>query len=284
MQRFLYLCLFLMTSLGCVARDNVRIEVFIQPEARSFTSQYTLTTRAAEGKLILHLNKQYHLSGVTGPNVRTYTSALFYDKFTDDTLRRITIEFTDRQAQQRVTVQYSGAIGERFATEGMAEFTAHANWVPTIPDQEYTVVDYRLTVRVPTTYQVVSTRAARRSRPGQYRFEGSTSAIEIGALAARQFTTLTSATPQFRVNLYKANGPCTAPDSLLVQDAGKIIAYFNQIIGRKDPIRKFTFLLPGVDRTASGLLDNAAIIAYTSFNTHDPGDLLILAHEISHKW
>ncbi|RPD46843.1 hypothetical protein DNI29_11825 [Hymenobacter sediminis] len=284
MLRLLFLCLILAFSLASSARDKVTVELSIQPEARTFSAQYTLNTHVTGGKLLLNLNKPYHLTNVTGPNVRTYTSALFFDSFTGDTLRQITVEFFTKNPRQQLTVQYEGRIGARFATDSMAEFTAHASWVPTIPNQEYAVVDYRLTVQVPTTYHVVSTRLARSSTPGRYVFEGRTSTIEIGALAARRFFSLTSPTPAARVNLYKANRPCTATDSLLVRDAGKIIGYFNQVIGRKDPIRHFTFLLPGINRTASGLLDNAAIIAYTTFDTRDPGDLLILAHEISHKW
>ncbi|WP_139924128.1 M1 family aminopeptidase [Hymenobacter sp. DG01] len=284
MLRLLLLCLIQVFSLACAARDKATVELSIQPEARTFSAQYTLNTRVTGGKLLLNLNKPYHLTNLTGPNVRNYTSALFFDSFTGDTLRQITVEFLTKNPRQQVTVQYNGTIAARFAADSMAEFTAHASWVPTIPNQEYAVVDYRLTVQVPDAYQVVSTRPARSSTLGRYIFEGRTSTIEIGALAARKFFSLTSPTPATLVNLYKANRPCTASDSLLVRNAGKIIAYFNQIIGRKDPIRHFTFLLPGINRSASGLLDKAAIIAYTTFDTQDPDDLLILAHEISHKW
>lgn len=285
MRQLSLLILLLSSSLFTYGRDRVAAELTIQPATKTFSARYTLSTRVTGGQLLLNLRKPYHLAQVMGLRVKAFTSRLVYDAFTDDTLQQVTVTFRDQQPNQCVTLHYSGPIAPQFATDSMAEFTAHASWVPTIPNREYEVVQYRLTVQVPAEYQVVSTREGRTRAPGRHEFRGNTSTIEIGALAARRFTLLTSGTtPGAAVKLYKANRPATATDSLLVKEAGTIIQYFNQIIGRQDPIRRFTFLLPGVDRAASGLLDNAAIIAYTTFNTHDPGDRLILAHEISHKW
>ena len=71
---------------------------------------------------------------------------------------------------------------------------------------------------------------------------------------------------------------------MLLAQATRIVAYYNQTIGRRDTIVRFTVLLPGTNRNAAGLLDNAVNITYSDFDVRKRDELLILAHEISHKW
>ncbi|WP_345074877.1 M1 family aminopeptidase [Hymenobacter fastidiosus] len=283
----------MLTSLGwlalclaCRATNTVAVDLTIRPETHSFSCRYTLTARspAALTRLALNLNKQLRVESVSGPHLRAQTARLFYDGFQKDTLRQLTLDFTGARRQQTLTIQYSGQLPKRFYTDSLAELTPYANWLPNLPDREYEPVRYRLTVHVPPAYQVVSTHPPRRTRSGYYEFAGTAPNIEITAIAARYFTRLASAAPGLAVVLYKANQSATAADSLLLRQARRIITYQNQIIGRRDPIRQFTFLLPGTNRNAGGLLDNAAVITYPDFDTRDPAELLILAHEISHKW
>jgi hypothetical protein len=186
-----------------------------------------------------------------------------------------------------VTIEYGGPLPARFYTDSLLEFTPFANWLPTLPNREYELVTYRLRVRVrvPPTYQVVSTHAPRRHRAGYYEFVGTAPNIEITALAARRFTVLASPPgPGAAVSIYKANRPANTLDSALLDQARRIIRYHNRIIGGRDSIGQFTFLLPGTNRNAGGLLDNAAVVTYSDFDPRKPEELLILAHEISHKW
>ncbi|OUJ73221.1 hypothetical protein BXP70_15455 [Hymenobacter crusticola] len=274
----------LTTHLACAVRNKATVELTIRPETHSFSCRYTLEAAVSPGPFLLTVNKQFTVAKVTGAALRAYTATPFFDNYQKDTLRRLTLQFANAKPRQTITVEYSGKIGERYYTDSLADFTAQANWLPTIPNQEYELVDYHLTVHVPPAYQVISTHEPVRATPGTYTFAGTGPNIEITAMAARRFTKLASTADQVRVTLYKANRPFNANDTLLLADAHKIIAYQNRQFGSKDPIRTFTFLLPSINRSASGLLDNAAVIAYLTFDTKDPGDLMILAHEISHKW
>ncbi|WP_324671836.1 M1 family aminopeptidase [Hymenobacter sp. GOD-10R] len=284
-KHFLLVCLLLsLLPFTSRAKNKVAVDLTIYPETHSFSCRYTLDAAVPAGGLLLNLNKQFAVGKVTGGTLRAYTATAFYDTFQKDTLRRLALQFTRSKPQQTVTIQYSGIISERYHTDGLADFTAQANWLPTIPDKEYDLVDYQLTVHVPESYQVVSTHEPLRTAPGAYTFTGTGPSIEITAIAAQRFTQLVSTSDNVHITVQKANRATSANDTLLLADARKIIAYQNRLFGSKDPIRNFTFLLPNVNRTASGLLDNAAVIAYLTFDTKDPGDLLILAHEISHKW
>lgn len=136
---------------------------------------------------------------------------------------------------------------------------------------------------MPPGYQVRSTTPPRRQRPGYYEFAGRASAIEPNALVARQFYELTTrAKPAIAVR--KASGPLLPADSALLYKAQNIIGFYNRTLGQQDPIARFTVLLPGTDRDAFALLDNATVITYPDFDVAQRGAELILAHEISHKW
>jgi len=285
MKHVLLACLLLCISqLSCVARNKVAVDLTIHPATHSFFCCYTLDAAVTPNGLVLNIDRQFKIENLVGAHMQTYTSTLFYDGFQKDTLRRLTIQFASNKPRQTITVQYSGIIAERFYADSVADFTAQANWLPNIPNREYELVDYHLVVHVPDTYQVVSTHEPQQNRSDLYTFAGTGPNIEIGAIAARRFTKLVSASAKPQVIIQKANRMLSANDTLLLTDARKIIAFENQLFGSKDPIRSFTFLLPSLNRSASGLLDNAAVIAYLSFNTKDPDDLMILAHEISHKW
>ncbi|KAA9332335.1 M1 family metallopeptidase [Hymenobacter busanensis] len=262
--------------------NRVNVDLSIQPETRTFACRYQLTASfpTAQRSLAFNVNRKFRVTEVQGPHLLGYTDSLFYDAFQQDTLRRLTLRFAQPSRQQTVTVRYNGTTP--FQTDSVLEFTAHANWLPTIPDQEYALVRYRLAVHIPAAYQVISTGPARRAANGTYVFTGQAPNIELTAVAARRFTTLGGR--HAGVELYKANRPFNVRDSLLRTHALAIIAYQNRIIGRRAPIRRFRILLPGSNRNAFGLLDNAAVITYSDFDTRKPADLLILAHEISHKW
>jgi hypothetical protein len=260
----LVVCGWLLLQLNGRAANQVSVDLTIRPATHSFTCRYTLTAPgpAAQARLTLHLSPWLHAVNRV------------FDSFQKDTLQQLTADFT---RPQNLPPRF-------FTADSLLEFTPYASWLPNLPDREYEPVDYRLTVRVPAGYQVVSTHAPRRSRAGRYEFAGTAPNIEITALAAPAFTRLETAGPAPRVVLYKANRPATRLDTLLLTEAQRIIRYQNRIIGGADSIRGFTFLLPGTNRNAGGLLDNAAVITYAAFDVRDPGDRLILAHEISHKW
>ncbi|WP_088842603.1 M1 aminopeptidase family protein [Hymenobacter gelipurpurascens] len=148
-----------------------------------------------------------------------------------------------------------------------------------MPYKEYQLVDYVLEVQAPALYSVISTRPPTQHRRGHYTFRGRTPAIELTALAALQFRSLSSkpgsAAP---VGLYKAGAELNRTDSLLLPETEKVVAFYNGTIGRQDPIARFSILLPGTDRDAFGLLDNATVITYSDFDIRKPDERLILAH------
>ncbi|WP_460612732.1 M1 family aminopeptidase [Hymenobacter seoulensis] len=287
MKSILLLGLFVLATLfPCQARNKVKVEVTIQPDTHSFSCRYTLDAASATpGSLVLYVNKTFQVAQVIGPQVLSYRSSRFFDIFQQDTLQQLAIQFATAKPRQRLTVAYSGTLPSRFYADSVVDFTAQAGWLPNILHKEYELVDYQLVVLVPEVYHVVSTQLPRRSAPGRYTFTGTAPNIEIGGIAARRFTTLSSEGKGPQVSLVKANRPMNALDRKLLENAENIIRHQNQTFGSKAPITRFTLLLPSLNRSASGLLDNAAVIAYLNFNTEqDPEDLMILAHEISHKW
>ena len=84
--------------------------------------------------------------------------------------------------------------------------------------------------------------------------------------------------------MVKVESPLLGRDTLLLQRAETIIGFYNRSLGTQDPIKRFTVFLPGTNRNAFGLLDNATVVTYSDFDVAKRGELLILAHEISHKW
>jgi aminopeptidase N len=87
-----------------------------------------------------------------------------------------------------------------------------------------------------------------------------------------------------RIEVLKVESPLLGRDTLLLQRAEAIIGFYNRSLGAQDRIQRFTIFLPGTNRDAFALLDNATVITYADFDVAQRGDLLTLAHEISHKW
>jgi hypothetical protein len=206
-----------------------------------------------------------------------------YYPFFADTLQQVQVRFAGRgQKARQLTLVYTGTLGKRLATEEVMVFSGHSNWLPFRPYKEYELVDYELKVGVPSGHNVISTAAAHKQSKQLWRFRGNTSAIEITALVGKQFQRLKSASAP--VSVLKPGKALTKQDTAIFQTAQSIVAFYNRSIGRQDPITRFSIFLPGTNANAFGLLDNAAVITYTAFDVAKREDLLILAHEISHKW
>jgi len=280
--KFLFLLLWLLlgSQLTTQAIPRVAIELQADPVARTFTCRYTITVPAADTASVLRLNllRQWHLQRPAAP---AQVSRVYYPYF-GDTVQQVTVRNPAHRAQH-LTLTYSGTLDKNFATAHVLEFSGHTIWLPFRPQGEYELVDYTLAVQVPAGYQVRSTTPPRRHRAGRYAFAGRTSAIEPTALVARQFYELTTSA-QPVVAVCKAGQPLLPADSALLPKAQDIIGFYNRTLGQKDPIARFAIFLPGTDRDAFGLLDNATVITYPEFDVAQHVEELILAHEISHKW
>ncbi|RZK31252.1 MAG: hypothetical protein EOO63_04665 [Hymenobacter sp.] len=278
----LFLLLWLLPGSQLVAQATPRVAIVLQanPATHTFTCRYTITVPATDTASVLRLNllRQWHLQS---PGVPAQVSHVYYPYF-GDTVQQVTVRHQAHQAKQ-LTISYSGTLDKNFATEHVLEFSGHTIWLPFRPNGEYELVDYTLAVQVPAGYQVRSTTPARRQRAGYYEFAGQASAIEPTALVARQFYELTTRTKP-AIAVRKVSGPLLPADSALLPKAQDIIGFYNRTLGRQDPIARFTILLPGTDRDAFGLLDNATVITYPDFDVAQRGAELTLAHEISHKW
>jgi len=277
---FLLLCLLLGSQLAAHATPRVAIVLRADPATHTFTCRYTITVPATDTAAVLRLNllRQWHLQPPAAPA----QVGRVYSSYFGDTVQQVTARYPAHHVQ-RLTFTYSGTLDKYFATEHVLEFSGHTIWLPFRPDGEYELVDYTLAVQVPAGYQVRSTTPARRQRAGYYEFAGRTSAIEPTALVARQFYELTTRTKP-AIAVRKASGPLLPADSALLRKAQDIIGFYNRTLGQQDPITRFTILLPGTSRDAFGLLDNATVITYPTFEVAQREDELILAHEISHKW
>ncbi|GAB3873017.1 hypothetical protein GCM10028824_24090 [Hymenobacter segetis] len=256
------------------------------PDAHAFTCRYTLTVPAGDTAttLALNLDRRFRIARVQAPRAQQQRVARVYYPFFGDTLQCVQVRYAARSHQaRRITLTYSGVLTEKFFTAQVLEFSGHSGWLPFRPLREYEPVRYTLDVRTPPGYQVLSTTAPRRQRPGHWAFRGRTSAIEITALVGQHFARAQAAARPL-VGVVKAGPALGRPDSVLLHQAAGIIGFYNRTIGQQDSIRAFRVLLPGTNRDAFGLLANATVITYSEFNTADRGDLLILAHEISHKW
>jgi len=277
---FLLLGLLLGSRLAAQAIPRVAIVLRADPATHPFTCRCTITVPAADTATLLRLNllRQWHLQSPAAPG---QVDHVYYPYF-GDTVQQVTVRYPAHRAQ-RLTLTYSGSLDKNFVTSHVLEFSGHTIWLPFRPGGEYEVVDYTLAVQVPPDYQVRSTTPARRQRPGHYEFAGRASAIEPTALVARQFYELATRTgPAIAVR--KAGGPLLPTDSALLHKTQDIIGFYNRTLGQQDPITRFTVLLPGTDRDAFALLDNATVITYPDFDVAQHGAELILAHEISHKW
>lgn len=267
-------------------QPRAHIRLRLDPAHQHFRCRYTLwlPTDTAHGPRLLNLNRQFTIRSVrsvrlSGLVIRPYLYPAF-----QDTMQGIWLAYPRRKRWcRRVTITYEGTLTSKFATAQVMEFSRNTLWVPFRPNQEDSLLAYTLDVRVPPAYTVVSTRPAASARAGRFCFRGRTAAIEPTVLVSNNFQRLATRRPGPAITLVKA-GPLVQPDTLLLTEATRIIGYYNRTIGRADAVACFSVLLPGTNRNASALLDNAVNITYSDFDVRKREDRLILAHEVSHKW
>jgi hypothetical protein len=260
---------------------RVQVHVQVDPVAHTFSCRYRFTLPSTDTASVvsLHLNRALTIRRVRSPQAQYLTTRTAY---AGDTVQSVQVRFGARRHRQ-IELWYSGSMAKGEFTDQVAVFSGHSYWLPFRPFAEYELVRYTLTVLVPPTYQVRSTTPAQRPRPGQWVFRGTTCAIEPTALIAQHFHRTASAAVS-PVTLIKAGALLARPDTLLHQQAESVVAFYNSTIGRQDPIAQFTIFLPGTNNAAYGLLANATVITYSDFDVTQRTDLLVLAHEISHKW
>lgn len=267
-----------------LATPIVRIRLQVEPVTHSFTCRYQFTLPASDTTSFvrLNLNQAFNLQRVHSPHAKQQQVSKV--TYVGDTMRQVQVHYTiGIQQQRQIELTYSGTIAKGEFTDQVAVFSGHSNWLPFRPYAEYELIEYDLVVQVPAAYQVRSTTPPTRQQPGQWVFHGITSAIEPTALIAQHFYQTVSATAP-PIELLKTGTPFARPDTLLLHQAEAIIAFYNHTLGRQDVVARFTIFLPGTNNAAYGLLDDATVITYTTFDITDKRDLLILAHEISHKW
>lgn len=265
-----------------LAAPIVNIRLQVEPATHAFTCRYEFTLPASDTTSVvyLYLNHAFKLISVRSPRAQQQVSTVNY---VGDTVHCVRVRYAARPRQRHIELLYTGTLAKGEYTDNVAIFSGHSNWLPFRPYAEYELVEYQLTVQVPTAYQVRGTAPAARSRPGEWVFRGTTSSIEPTALIAQHFYQAASASPPL-VRLVKTAAPLARPDTAVLRQATAIIAFYNQTIGRLDPAARFTIFLPGTNNGAYGLLDDATVITYSTLDITDRIDLLILAHEISHKW
>lgn len=286
--RFLPLLLLFFSGVpSSFATPIVQLHVTVDPGNHAFRCQYTVRLPAADTTTLLrlNLNRRFPLQHLASSPALRRRVVRCYDPYWADTVQQVQVRFPAlRRRGRTVTFTYAGTLGDGLATAAVMVFSGHSNWLPFRPGREYELVRYTLAVRVPPAYHVRSTRPPSRAPyRGRWIFRGTTSAIELTALVAARFAQVTSARGP-RVAVVKAGSPLLGRDTVLLQRAGAIIAFYNRTLGARDPLRRFTVFLPGTNRDAFGLLDNAAVITYADFDAAQRGDLLLLAHEISHRW
>jgi hypothetical protein len=283
-----YYCLLVLLVCGnlfsSLATPIVRIRLQVEPVTHAFTCRYQFTLPASDttSRVRLNLNQAFHLQHVRSPHASAQQVSQV--TYVGDTVRQVQVRYAvGTRRQRQIELTYTGTLAKGEFTDQIAVFSGHSNWLPFRPYAEYELVTYELAVQVPAAYQVRSTTPPARQRPGEWVFRGTTSAIEPTALIAQHFyQTVSPKAPP--IELVKPGVPFTRPDSLLLHQAEAIVAFYNRTLGRQDPLARFTIFLPGTNNAAYGLLDDATVITYTSFDVTDKRDLLILAHEISHKW
>ncbi|MFD1872717.1 M1 family aminopeptidase [Hymenobacter bucti] len=268
------------------AVPRVRVQLAFEPATRAFTCRYTFALPAGDttSVLRLNLNKNFRVQRVQSGWGVAQMRRLYYPFFAD-TMQQVVVRYPAGRRARTLTLVYAGILGQERTTAQVLEFSGHSNWLPFRPLSEFEVVEYTLAVRVPAGYQVRSTRPPRRTRPGSYEFEGQASAIELTAIIAPQFQQVVARTGA-AVSVVKAGAALGPTEAAILPKAQDIVAFYNRTIGRQDSISRFTVLLTGTQQDAFGLLDNATVITYVSpdFDLSQREDLLILAHEISHKW
>lgn len=283
---FLLFALLVCCSVRGYAQPQVRVSLRVEPQSKQFRCEYTLLLPAdsVHSRVLLNLNKDFTVISVRSPRMKQLRRERYLYPVFQDTLQGIELSYdTQDRRKKQITVTYEGTLTAKYANDQIMEFSGHTNWLPLLPYNEYEFVDYELDVRVPATYSVISTQPPTRQSAGRFHFRGSTSAIELTALVAKQFQQLTATSPGPAITLYKAI-PLLRLDTLLLAESEKIIAFYNQSIGRRAAIQRFSILLPGTDRDAFGLRDNATTITYSDFDIRKREDQVILAHEISHNW
>jgi hypothetical protein len=282
---FVLLCGYFLYAPSCFAEPIVQMRLHVTPNSHSFDCQYTLQLPAADTSSVVRLllNRQFPIQHLASPHAsRQHLTRRYYPYFAD-TMQLVEVHFPPhRHRLRQVTFTYSGTLAKSFVTEQVMEFSGHSNWVPFRPNQEYELVAYTLGVSVPPAYQVRSTVPGRQ-QAGRWIFRGTTSALEVTALVASHFQQVVS-TKEPQIAVVKVGLPLLSPDTLLLRRAEAIIGFYNHSLGAQDPIKRFTIFLPGTNRDAFGLLDNATVITYADFDVSNRGALLTLAHEISHKW
>ncbi|MCA8832587.1 M1 family aminopeptidase [Hymenobacter pini] len=280
--------LWLATYEAAYATPRVEVQLQVEPATHSFICHYTFTLPATDTAtgIALNLDRQFRITDVSSPGATVQRVPRVYYSYFADTLQQVAVRYATgkHHRKRQVSLTYTGTLTPRFFTEQGMVFSGHTNWLPFRPYQEYETVAYTLEVQAPTSYQVVSATAAKRQQPGKWVFRGSTGAIEPTAMVGQQFQQLVSATgPAIRV--LKTGANLMPADTALLRKAESILAFYNRTIGQQEPVSRFSIFLPGTNTDAFGLLDNAAVITYTDFDVAGKReDLLILAHEISHKW
>jgi hypothetical protein len=267
------------------ATNRVEVLLRLEPGTKHFWCRYTLTTApdAAREQLLLNLNKTFQLISVKSVGALHQQVKPYLYPVSQDTVQGINLRYAPGQQPRQITLTYQGTLAPAFATAQVMELSGHTDWLPTLPFKEYELVDYVLDVQAPAQYSIISTSPPTRHRKGHYRFRGRTSAIELTALAAEQIHRISSATNP-TLSVYKAGMPLNHADTLLLAETQRVVSFYNRSIGQQDAISRFSILLPGTDRDAFGLLDNATVITYPDFDVRKGSDRLVLAHEISHKW
>ncbi|WP_019948129.1 gluzincin family metallopeptidase [Hymenobacter aerophilus] len=284
-----YLLLFLLltalsASSPALATPSVRVTLQVAPEAHTFTCRYRFTLPASDttSVVLLNLNRRYKLQQVQAPRaVQQRVASVLYVR---DSVQQIQVRYAPNQRRSRyIELVYTGEIGQSNYTDQAVLFSSRSEWIPFRPYQEYEILPYQLTVQVPPGYQVRGTRPPSRQQPCRYTFKGTTSVIDLTVLVAQQFYQAVSAAGP-PITFVKTGAPLTHTDSVNLRQAEVITAFYNRTIGRLAPINKFTVLLPGNNSGAYGLLDDATVITYSDFDVAQTDELLILAHEISHRW
>lgn len=286
-MKFLVLLLGLVlgSSIAGYAVPRVQVQLSVEPTTRAFTCQYTMALPAGDttSVLRLNLNKDFRVQPAPSGRATAQVRRLYYPYFVD-TVQQVVMRYPAGSRQARtLTLRYTGTLGPERKAGQVLEFSGHSNWLPFRPLNEYEVVDYTLDVRVPAGYQVQSTRPPLGAKPGRFRFEGQASAIEPTAIIAPKFWQAT-ATRGPAIAVVKAGAALAPSEAAILPKAQDIIAFYNRTIGRQDSITRFTVLLTGTKQDAFALLDNATVITYPNFDLSQRVDLLVLAHEISHKW
>jgi hypothetical protein len=283
---FVLLGLWLSIAANAWGAPIVRVQLRVEPATGAFTCRYVFTLPATDtaSAIRLNLSKQLRVQRVqTGRGVAQVQK--MYYPYLADTLQQVTVHYPPASRQSRqVTLTYAGTLDKNRITAQGLEFSGHSWWLPFRPLLEYEVVDYSLAVQVPPNYQVRSTSPAKRAQSGNYLFAGRASAIELTAIIASELHQAQTPTGGPAITVVKVGAPLGPQEATLLPKAQEIIAFYNRTIGRQDTISRFTVFLTGTKQDAFGLLDNATVITYPEFDVAHPSALLILAHEISHKW